>query len=118
MVEGTGIDVAHHVLVGTFGQTAALGLPIADVGLVVIQQHIGTHRQQGVLGSQAGTLVTFGGLPHVLKRGPALSQLLFRGIIPGFTQLVGNIEVVVQMGQIGHHVRIILLARCLHNLIP
>ena len=118
MIEGTGIDVAHQILVDTCGQILLLLLPIGDVGLMVLQQHVRTHGQQRVLSVQTSALITRSSFLHVLQHLSAGSQLLLGGITPRLAKLIRNVEIVVQMFQIGHHLAVTLLPGGLHDFLP
>ena len=49
LIEGTGIDVLHHVLIDGLNKLAGSLLPVVDILLVASQHHVTAHIEQCML---------------------------------------------------------------------
>ena len=104
--QGTGIDVLHHVTVDAGGQFRPSLCPESDVVGMVAQHHVGAHTQQLPLGFQPRALVGVGLGDDAVEVDAPLLQFGLRGVVPGFLQLVADVEISVQAVQVAHHLRI------------
>ena len=52
---------------------------------------------------------------HLLEVGLALRQLSFGGIRPCFFQLVANLQILIQLGEIGNHLFVAFVVCNLHD---
>lgn len=54
LIQGTGIDVLHHILIYGLDELAGCLLPEVNVVLMATQYHVAAHIEQGMLRAQFG----------------------------------------------------------------
>ena len=118
LVEGTRIDVAHHVLIDGLDILGGSTLPELDILSMALQQHVGTHVKQGMLTAQLGAQLRAGIGADRLQRGLALSQLFLGGIVPMVVRhIAAALQITGQFTNVALHQGVVLLLSDLRNFV-
>ena len=80
--QGTSVDVLHHVLIDRLDELAGSLFPEDDIFVIVAQQHVGTHIEQGMLTAQLAAYLARSVSLNLQQCLLTLVQLLLGGIVP------------------------------------
>ena len=118
LIECTGIDVLHHVLIDAVDVLAGGLFPELHVFGMIAQQHVRTHVQQAVLTAQTGAQFRVGIGTDGLQRRTALRQFLLGGIVPLVAlHVAADIQVTRQLVDVALHEGVVLLLGHLGHLL-
>ena len=118
LIERTGVDVLHHVLIDAVDVLAGGLFPELHVFGMITQQHVRTHIQQSVLTAQTRAQLRVGIGADSLQRRTALGQFLLGGIVPLVAlHVVANLQVTRQLVDVALHEGVVLLLGHLRHLL-
>ena len=120
LVEGSGVDVLHHVAVDGIDEALGGLLPVGDVLLMAPQHHVAAHVEQGVLRAELCLGLAQGIVADGLQVLLLLGDLLFRGIVPLILLLLLDghaVEILLQVLQVAHHQGVAFLASSLDHVV-
>ena len=105
-VEGTRINVLHHVFIDSLDILAGRLFPKGDVVLVTTHHHVATHVKQSMLGAQSGFRLAEGIDTNSIQKGLLGGDFIFGGVVPLILFALfdtDTIEIFVQVLHVAHH---------------